>query len=316
VTGIIETRGLTKLFAGDRGVRDIHLQVGRGQVFGFLGPNGAGKSTFVKMLVGLLRPTAGEASVLGLPIGDLGARRRIGYLPELFRYQAWLTAEEVLRFHGRLCRMDASHIEKRIQEVTSAVGLARRAQERVQGYSKGMQQRLGLACALLPEPEVLFLDEPASALDPGGRREVRQLLLQLRDEGMTVFLNTHLLEDVEAVCSDVALLMNGRIRAQGTVTDILQSEPVWEFTIGGWTPDLSMPLQERVAHLDVGLKVGATDEQGVTVLEATLQDSEQAAWLNATLHELGVSVYTVYPRQHRLESWFMTLTETQGGEAK
>lgn len=317
MTTVVETRGLSKVFSSGRGVKDVHLQVERGELFGFLGPNGAGKSTFVKMLVGLLRPTSGEARVLGLPLGDLRARRRIGYLPELFRYQDWLSADEVLRFHGRLCKMDALTLAKRTREVVAAVGLEGRTHERVRGYSKGMQQRLGLACALLPQPEVLFLDEPASALDPGGRHDVRELLQRLRDEGMTIFLNTHLLEDVEEICSKVALLSDGSIRAHGSVEDILRPESIWVFTIGGWSPSYLAQLRETAAPLHVGIDVTeSSDSQGYAVLEARLEHAEQAAWLNAQLHDLGLSVYTVYPLKNRLESWFLALTEPDGRESQ
>lgn len=317
MTALIETHRLTKTFSGGRGVRDIDLQVHQGQIFGFLGPNGAGKSTLVKMLVGLLQPTAGEAHVLGLPLGDLKARQRIGYLPELFRYQEWLTAEEVLRFHARLCKLDRDRTNQRLRQVLSAVGLTGRGQERVRGYSKGMQQRLGLACALLPEPDVLFLDEPASALDPGGRHEVRELLLRLRDDGVTVFLNTHLLEDVEAICSEVALLIDGTIHANGSVADILHPEPIWAYSVGGWGPELLAGLQEHIAQLhtrtQVELAVAPPDASGITVIEARLEGAEQAAWLNAQLVQLGLSVYAIEPRKNRLESWFLTWTEADGG---
>lgn len=317
MTLVIETRGLTKAFRGGRGVRDINLHIREGQVFGFLGPNGAGKSTFVKMLVGLLRPTSGEASVLGLPAGDLSARRRLGYLPELFRYQDWLTAEEVLRFHARLAKLDGAYARKRIDRVIRDVGLSGRERERVRHYSKGMQQRLGIACALLPEPEVLFLDEPASALDPGGRHEVRELLTRLCNEGMTVFLNTHLLEDVESICTEVALLIEGTIRAQGTVEEILHPEPVWDFTVGGWSKDIASELEVGVAHTsnrEFSLDVCALDESGKAQLAVRVCNEEQVAWFNEQLVRSGISVYAIEPRTNRLESWFLTLTESGGGD--
>ncbi|OFW75572.1 MAG: ABC transporter [Alicyclobacillus sp. RIFOXYA1_FULL_53_8] len=315
MTAVIETRGLTKEFRGGRGVRNIDLKIEQGQVFGFLGPNGAGKSTFVKMLVGLLHPTSGEAYVLGLPAGALEVRKRIGYLPELFRYQEWLSAEEVLRFHARLCKLDGVYARERIRQVIGDVGLSGREQERVRNYSKGMQQRLGLACALLPEPEVLFLDEPASALDPGGRYEVRELLTRLCAQGMTVFLNTHLLEDVESICSDVALLMDGTILAQGSVEDILHPEPVWDFTVGGWSKSAMADL-ESAAEFETTLTVRKLEPSGAAVLEVKLTNAEQVAWLNVQLVQRGISVYAIEERKNRLESWFLHLTESRSGDSK
>lgn len=315
MTAVIETYGLTKEFRGGRGVRNIDLKIEQGQVFGFLGPNGAGKSTFVKMLVGLLHPTSGEAHVLGLPAGHLEVRKRIGYLPELFRYQDWLSGEEVLRFHARLCQLDGAHSRMRIQQVLREVGLTGREHERVRHYSKGMQQRLGLACALLPEPEVLFLDEPASALDPGGRHEVRELLTSLCDRGMTVFLNTHLLEDVESICSDVALLVDGRIQARGSVEEILHPEPVWEFTVGGWSPSVLAEL-EGTKEFGVSLEVRDWDRGGWAALDVRVANREQVAWVNEQLVYNGISVYSIELRTNRLESWFLTLTESGGDEGK
>lgn len=314
MTAVVETRRLTKEFSGGRGVRDINLSVGQGQVFGFLGPNGAGKSTLVKMMVGLLFPSSGEARVLGLPVGDLKTRQRIGYLPELFRYQEWLTAEEVLRFHARLCKMDGVRARARIAHVLKEVGLSARASEKVRAYSKGMQQRLGLACALLPEPEVLFLDEPASALDPGGRHAVRELLTNLGDRGITVFLNTHLLEDVESICTEVALLIDGEIRANGNVHEILNPEPIWEFSVGGYGPDIQTGLAQVVDPLQISVEVSELDGEGHARVLAHLSNTEQAAWLNQELVSLGVSVYSIQPRTTKLESWFLMLTESDKGE--
>jgi ABC-2 type transport system ATP-binding protein len=312
MTVVVETRGLTKDFGAGRGCRDVSLSVRSGEIFGLLGPNGAGKSTLVKMLVSLTRPTAGEAYVLGLPAGSLEARRMIGYLPELFRYQEWLTGREVLHFHARLCGVDPSLREQRIQEVLSLVGLTARADERVARYSKGMQQRLGLACALVGDPEVLFLDEPVSALDPKGRHEVRHLLLRLRDRGKTVFLNTHLLEDVEAICTSVALLVDGRVRACGAVEQIIRPHAEWVLEVGGWDAD----SLERLRHLSgLHLEVASVEPDGTAVLHAAVDNREQLGWLNRVLMEVGLILYEVRPLQQRLESWFLSLAESGGEDA-
>jgi ABC-2 type transport system ATP-binding protein len=211
----IVARGLAKRYGRIDALQDLTLRVERGECLGFLGPNGAGKSTAVKMLVGLVRPSGGGADVLGKPLGDRMTRARIGYLPELFRYPDWLAAREVLAFHARLLRLREA--PRAIGDVLDEVGLHERANDRVGTYSKGMQQRLGLAVALLGAPEIVFLDEPTSALDPVGRSDVRALIERLRARGTTVFLNSHLLGEVERVCDRVCVVDRGRVVAEGTV---------------------------------------------------------------------------------------------------
>ncbi len=197
------------------------MTVPRGEIFGFLGPNGAGKTTSVKLLLGLLKPTSGEAWLLGEPIGDLGTRRRIGYLPELFRYQGWLDAREVLALHCELAPLPRSTWKEEIAAALDTVGLTDRADDRVSTFSKGMQQRLGLAAALVGKPELVFLDEPTSALDPVGRHDVREIIRGLSDRGTAVFLNSHLLSEVEQVCDRVAVVDHGRVIASGTMDELL-----------------------------------------------------------------------------------------------
>src|SRR5579872_6594227 len=197
------------------------MTVPRGEVFGFLGPNGAGKTTAVKVLLGLLAPSSGEGWLLGHPIGDLSTRRRIGYLPELFRYQTWLSAREVLTLHCELAPLPRGKWQSAIAESLETVGLTDRADDRVGTFSKGMQQRLGLGAALLGSPELVFLDEPTSALDPVGRHDVRTIIRELADRGTAVFLNSHLLSEVEQVCDRVAVVDHGRVIATGTMRDLL-----------------------------------------------------------------------------------------------
>src|SRR5579884_321066 len=186
----IQTNGLVKRYGSIVALDGLSMTVPRGEVFGFLGPNGAGKTTAVKLLLGLARPTAGEAWVLGAPIGNREARRRIGYLPELFRYQDWLQAREVLALHCDLAGIPRERRALEIGEALELVGLADRAADRVGTFSKGMQQRLGLGVALLGRPDLVVLDEPTSALDPVGRHDVRELIRVLRARGVTVFLNS------------------------------------------------------------------------------------------------------------------------------
>jgi ABC-2 type transport system ATP-binding protein len=207
----IDARGLRKEFGGRPAVRDLTLSVRRGEIFGFLGPNGAGKSTSIKMLLGLVRPTAGQATLLGAPIGDVRVRSRVGFLPEDFRFYDWLTATELLALHGRLAGMTPDRVRSRGPEVLESVGMSAHADRRLRGFSKGMLQRLGLAQALMHEPELIFLDEPTSGLDPIGRRMVRDVIRAQRDRGATVFLNSHLLSEIEVTCDRVAFIRDGEI---------------------------------------------------------------------------------------------------------
>jgi ABC-2 type transport system ATP-binding protein len=228
---VIDTHGLAKRYGHTDALIDLTLRVEPGEVFGFLGPNGAGKTTAVKLLLGLAHATGGGGTVLGAPLGDRGARREIGYLPELFRYQPWLRAREVVELHGRLRSAvgDGGPGSTSAADVAAAlelVGLADRADDTVGGFSKGMQQRLGLAVALLGAPRLVILDEPTSALDPVGRADVRSIVRRAADAGSTIFLNSHLLTEVERVCDRVAVVDHGRVLASGRIDDLLGESSV------------------------------------------------------------------------------------------
>ena len=222
----IETRGLVKRYGRTLALDGLTMAVPRGEIFGFLGPNGAGKTTAVKLLLGLTAPNAGEALLLGRPAGDLEARRRVGYLPELFRYQSWLRAREVLALHCELAGLARGSWPGEIDGALSSVGLAARGEDLVGTFSKGMQQRLGLGIALLGSPELVILDEPTSALDPIGRVDVRSIIHALRDRGTTVFLNSHLLTEVERVCDRVAIVDRGRVIASGPIDELTAARVV------------------------------------------------------------------------------------------
>ena len=192
-------------------VRGLTLDVKRGEVFGFLGPNGAGKSTSIKMLLGLVKPTGGSAELLGHPIGTRSVLSRVGFLPEHFRFYDWLTPTELLQLHGRLCGISEDVLHRRIPALIDTVGLTPHAAKQIKNFSKGMLQRIGLAQALINEPDLLFLDEPTSGLDPLGRRLVRDLIKAERERGATVFLNSHLLGEVEVTCDRVAFIKGGAV---------------------------------------------------------------------------------------------------------
>jgi ABC-2 type transport system ATP-binding protein len=212
---------LTKWYGDIAALRGLSMTVPRGEIFGFLGPNGAGKTTAIKLFLGLAHATSGQAKILGAPPSDLEMRRRIGYLPELFRFQDWLSAREVLELHCTLAGVARARRRSAIDDVLELVGLHERGEDRVASYSKGMQQRLGLGVALVAEPEIAFLDEPTSALDPLGRRDVRDVLRAVKARGATVFLNSHLLSEVEQVCDRVAIVDRGRVVGGGDLADLL-----------------------------------------------------------------------------------------------
>jgi ABC-2 type transport system ATP-binding protein len=221
MTTVVETLRLTKRYRGKLALDAVDLTVDEGEVFGLLGPNGAGKTTAVKLLLGLVSPSSGEARLLGVAAGDPEARRRVGYLPELFRYPRWLTGREVLRLHARLAGLDPAGWDEQVAAALATADLAERADDRVATYSKGMQQRLGLAVALLGEPRLVILDEPSTALDPLGRHELRGIVRGLREQGTSVVLNSHQLSEVEQVCDRVAILDHGRLLAVGSLHDLL-----------------------------------------------------------------------------------------------
>jgi len=294
----IQTVNLSKSFGHTVALAGLTMTVPRGEVFGFLGPNGAGKTTSVKLLLGLLRPTSGEGSLLGRPIGDLRTRRRIGYLPELFRYQAWLSAREVLALHCELAPLPRSSWNDEITTALDTVGLTDRAGDRVSTFSKGMQQRLGLAAALLGEPELVFLDEPTSALDPVGRHDVREIIRGLSSRGTAVFLNSHLLSEVEQVCDRVAVVDRGRVIASGTMDELLGGSAV-KIRVTGLGADRS-----KLAGF------GDVDEEG-DQLTFTNLGAERVPELVSQIVALGGRVYEVAPRHQTLEDRFLQLLDEE-----
>ncbi|MEP7027760.1 MAG: ABC transporter ATP-binding protein [Candidatus Eisenbacteria bacterium] len=299
---VVETRGLRKTFGAKVAVADLSLSVGRGEIFGFLGPNGAGKTTSLKMLLGLVEPSGGEATVLGAPLGDRTARAKIGFLPEHFRFHDWLTGRELLRFHGRLYGLRGPALEARIEALLARVDLLDAAGRAVKGYSKGMLQRVGLAQALLNEPELVLLDEPTSGLDPLGRLLVRDVIRELRRGGTTVFLNSHLLGEVEATCDRVVFVKEGRT--------------VREVTLAG-TPASGLEVEIRLTDAR-GADVGADVIEGLARLGTALEPRPGAVRLRVPgedalpgiarwLVERGVRLYGMTARRPSLEDLFLAV---------
>ncbi|GED15048.1 multidrug ABC transporter ATPase [Aneurinibacillus migulanus] len=297
---VIETHQLTKQYDGKAGCRNITLSVPKGVVFGFLGPNGAGKSTFVRTLLGLLVPTGGSGHILGHPIGSVESRQKVGYLPELFRYPDWLTGQQLLESHADLCKIPRSERKNRIASLLERVGLSGRGNEKIRGYSKGMQQRIGLACALLSDPEIVFLDEPTSALDPIGRREVRELMAELRDEGKTIFLNSHLLSEVETVCDHIAIIHRSDLVVQGEWRSLSGVNPQAEITLSPVPDGLWKSLNTIVTEVELLQQEGEKTHWLITLTE-----EDDIAILVRRLSELGISLYRVVPRIPKLEDVFM-----------
>ena len=249
----IETENLTKDYLVGfwrprpyRALDGLNLSVDQGEVFGFLGPNGAGKSTTLKLLMGLIFPTSGSARILGRPIGDLGMRRQIGFLPENPYFYDYLTAEELLRYYGALSGLNGQDLARRVAAVLDEVGIGAERRMRLRSYSKGMIQRVGVAQALVAEPSLVFFDEPMSGLDPLGRRELRQLMLRLRDRGCTVFFSSHILADGEMLCSRVGIVAQGRLVANGKLSDLVAFElRGWELVVTGLSDALRGSLASR-----------------------------------------------------------------------
>ncbi|MFL6070357.1 MAG: ABC transporter ATP-binding protein [Actinomycetes bacterium] len=283
-------------------MRSVSIEVRRGEVVGLLGANGAGKTTLIKMLLGLVRPDAGEVLLLGRSGTDPLSRLRVGYLPELFRYQPWLCADEVLKLHGKLAHVDQSPDDR--LELLEIVGLRDRSGDRVGGFSKGMQQRLGLAVALVGDPELIVLDEPTSALDPLGRVEVRDLVLNLRERGVSVLLNSHLIGEVERVCDRVVILDHGRLVADGTLAELLGTPRV-TLRLNNVTEQASARLRASgtVDRDRDAYTVTLSDHSGATESATThLEDADQEiSRLVADLVGLGVHVYGVERSRMSLE---------------
>ncbi|MCC7362503.1 MAG: ABC transporter ATP-binding protein [Anaerolineales bacterium] len=302
-TYAIETNGLRKEFGENVAVRNLTLQVRTGEVFGFLGPNGAGKTTSIKMLLGLVAPTAGTAQLLGRPLGRREARAKIGFLPEHFRFHDWLTGEEFLRLHGELYGIPAGPLRTRQADLLELVGLTAFRRKPLRTYSKGMLQRVGLAQALLNAPSLVFLDEPTSGLDPVGRRLVRDIIRDLRAMGTTVFLNSHLLSEVEITCDRVAFIKHGEVVRLSDLKALVEGETRVVVRAGGLTPEVLAGLAQH------GRDVRADDLQ-VTL---TVTGEADLPALARFLVERGCDVYALTPQRLSLEDLFVQIVGADGG---
>jgi ABC-2 type transport system ATP-binding protein len=300
----IETQGLSKDYHVGfwrprpyRALDALTLRVEPGEVFGFLGPNGAGKSTTLKLLMQLIYPTSGTATILGRPVGDVEMRRRIGFLAENPYYYDYLTAEEVLSYFAKLFGFSGADVKQRVSRVLDEVGLAGQRRMPLRQLSKGLVQRVGLAQALINDPEVIFLDEPMSGLDPLGRRQVRDLILKLRERGCTVFFSSHILSDAETLCSRVGIMAQGRMVASGRVSEMIAFElKGWEMVVANLSDEASRALASRartitpIAHGRFTLELPAD------------ADPER---LIADLRTSGATLVSLNPVRETLEDYFV-----------
>jgi len=310
---IVEVEDLVKDVRPGFGLRrkrildGISLSVESGEIFGFVGPNGAGKTTTLKVLMGLARPTAGRARILGHDVRESAYRRHVGFLPEAPYFYPFLTGAEILRFYARLSGVPERRMAERVDELLAAVGLSHAADVRLRDYSKGMLQRVGIAQALVHDPRVVFLDEPMSGLDPIGRKEIRDLVLKLRDEGRTVFMNTHILSDVDLLCDRIAILVRGRVRYQGRVESFLAAEErESDVVVASLAPETAALLEERfgarIAPAGANLDLRVPEKQVDEVLRRVL--------------EAGARVLSVSPRRPSVEEVFLSaVREGEAGDA-
>jgi len=299
----IRTRGLRKVFSGKVAVRNLTLDVSRGEVFGFLGPNGAGKSTSVKMLLGLVFPTSGEAEILGRPAGDVKTRSKVGFLPEHFRFYDWLTSTELLKLHARLYGMSHVMLRERVPALLDLVGLTPHRDKPLRNFSKGMLQRIGLAQALLNEPDLIFLDEPTSGLDPFGRRLVRDIIKAQRDRGATVLLNSHLLGEVEITCDRVAFIRDGEV----VETRQLNGETEEQITVSIRAVNVNAEVVNGLSQWTPA--VGVDGERLTLTLSSSALLPEVVRYLVAK----GADVYEVTPQRLSLEERFLEIVGSDGG---
>jgi len=299
----IETKELRKVFGNNTAVKGLTLQVQQGEVFGFLGPNGAGKTTSIKMLLGLIAPSSGSAWLLGAPVGDRLARKHTGFLPEHFRFQDWLTAREFLELHGQLLEMKQPDLAKRVSENLERVGLAEFRSRQLRTFSKGMLQRIGLAQALLNHPALVFLDEPTSGLDPVGRRLVRDIIHELRGEGTCVFLNSHLLSEIEVTCDRVGFIRHGEVVRLLELSTLETTATEVTIRAGELSPETLAGLEQW------GQNICREGER----LTLSVRSEQALPEITRYLVEQGAAVYAITPNRKSLEDLFIETVGKDGG---
>jgi ABC-2 type transport system ATP-binding protein len=308
----IDVRDLRKEFGEQVAVEGLTLTVERGEVFGFLGPNGAGKTTSVKMFLGLVAPTAGQGEILGAPLGDPRGRAKVGFLPEHFRFHDWLKATEFLKLHADLYQIPASVSRQRIPKLLELVGLSAHADKKLHAFSKGMLQRIGLAQALLNAPDLVFLDEPTSGLDPMGRRLVRDIIRDLKEEGTTVFLNSHLLSEVEVTCDRVAFIRHGEVVYTSALNTLVEGELTVRIRVrsqGSTAPVLAASGNGLVRDLHRWGDNVRVDGEHISM---TVRSEADLPVIARYLIDQGLDLYALSPQKISLEDLFVEVVGQDG----
>ncbi len=304
----IETHNLNKFYAGGKvkALQDFSLSVEEGKIFALLGPNGAGKTTFIKLLLGIIHPTAGKASVLGKPVNNYQMHQHIGYLSEKHRFPDFLSARKILYYFGKMGGLDGSMLDKRIEELLDLVHLSDWGNNKTREFSKGMLQRLGLAHALINDPRLIFLDEPTDGIDPVGRREIRDLLQLLRDQGKTIFLNSHLLSEVERISDEIAILKEGKLLEKGRIEEFLSIEQQYQLKI-----EQNDTLLENICK---SRAIPLSHSEGLYTV--ALKNEGQLNELIDELRRHKVLIKAIIPRKISLEEFFIDVIEENGGGEK
>lgn len=305
---VVETQNLTKHYSRGkvRALEDLTLQVEKGKIFSLLGPNGAGKTTLIKLLLGIVFPTRGTGSLMGKSISDHSSHAKIGYLAENHRFPEFLTANQVLYYYGKMSGVEKSDLNAKIPALLKMVNLEGWGDTKIRKYSKGMMQRMGIAQALTNDPELLFLDEPTDGIDPVGRREIRDLLKALRDQGKTIFLNSHLLSEVERISDEVAILKNGKLLQKGTVEDFISVQQQFQLKVGDGGDKVQVICQE--------MNIPLTPQNGHFVI--SVEDDAQLNHLIDKLREGNATIQGIIPRKISLEDFFIDVIEENGEGAK
>ncbi len=305
---VIDLHDVEKVYKGHvHALRGVEIKVTGGEIFGLLGPNGAGKSTLVKIMMTIVRPTRISGTVLGRPVGHKPTLRRVGFLPEHHSFPRYLTGRQALEFYATLAKVDRPTRTRRATELLEIVGMSEWADKKVSTYSKGMMQRVGLAQALINDPELVLLDEPTDGVDPVGRREIRDILLRLRTEGKTIFLNSHLLSELEMICDRVAILVQGRVAQQGRIADLTADSQRYEIVIEGAAP--SWAAAQRELRIDTG-----ADHR--TTLTCRGAEAASVQPIIDRLRKGKVTIISVRPVRETLEDLFMrAVTDPKTGRA-
>ena len=297
----IETTNLTKYYSKGRvkALEDLSIQVETGKIFGLLGPNGAGKTTLLKLLLGICFPTRGNAKIFQKDINDYRSHQKIGYLAENHRFPEFLTAQQVLFYYGQMAGVEKTILQKKIPELLKLVNLAEWGKVKIRKYSKGMMQRMGIAQSLINDPELLFLDEPTDGIDPVGRREIRDILMELREKGKTIFLNSHLLSEVERVSDEIAILKDGQLKQKGSVQDFISVKDKYQIQVDNGKDSIN----EICKRSNIELK----EQNGVYLV--SVNDYQQLNLLIDQLRHEKINITAVIPHKITLEDFFIEVVQ-------